>query len=131
MGLSIRCYKNVRCGRQNSIGLMGLTASLLQGGMKLSQRVKQQLETKNMEPMEAVRLLQAIATIAQKNNEAAKMAMAMERLLLGEPTEILGVKMGIESLEDAEREILAAAADLKRARESGVLDAEFEEKLDE
>lgn len=116
----------VRGSRTNSIGLLGVTAQLLQGGMKLAAKLRQQLEDGDFEPQEAVKIINSIAAITQKQHEAAKMAMAMERLLLGEPTEILGVKMGIESLADAEKEILAAAADLKRAQELGIIDADFE-----
>lgn len=114
------------------------TSELQVALVKLSPGVQKLVEALNNElqlyaEMEVIDLdkaftiLRRYASVIKDANTAAQMAMEMERLHLGEPTQHIGLTLdGVEdmSLEDAAKEVEAAAAAVKRAKESGLLDEE-------
>lgn len=117
----------VRGARNNAVGLMATTAQLLQGGHKLAKHLKQRIEEEldTITPSEATKMITAISSLTKQGNEAAKVAMTMERLHLGEPTEHKEVTVNTSfSVADAEKEILAAAEELKRLQNATFIDAE-------
>lgn len=115
----------VRGARQNVVGLMGLSAQLIQGGLKLSEELKSKLaDPGKMSVSDQTKALQAIASIARQANEAGKIAMHMERTHVGEPTETKEVRVTNMSMNMAKEEILACARELKALEEEGVIDVE-------
>lgn len=119
----------VRGARQNIVGLMGVSAQLISGGLKLADRLKKTLESSELSPVESTKILQSIASITRQANEAGKVAMAMERIHVGEPTETKEVRVTNMSLMDVKEEIEAAAAELKQLDEEGIIDIEALEQL--
>lgn len=95
----------VRTTRRNLMALAGATAQLTDGSLKLAQSLRTRLlemaATGQVDVREGVSLIRAIAAATKHGAEAARLVLQMERLLLGEPTEILGLRgAGDLSLEE-------------------------------
>ncbi len=104
----------VRMARGNAIGILAVTNKVAVGVLKFADVVKAKLETMtstDMDPKEAVQLIERAARAARQAGELAHRAVVMERLYLGKPTEILGVSTDEPFSPEQALEELANAAD--------------------
>jgi hypothetical protein len=111
----------VELAKQNAIGLATTNLRLLRGANKLAERIELALADEKMSTNEYAILLQRIATITAKSNESARLAIQLERLVLGEAETIVGVQLQDVSLEEADAIVQRAAAAVARAKAAGVL----------
>lgn len=116
----------VRAARANALALQGATARLNRGALALAQRIEAQLlntndEAAKLKPREAVALLRQVAAINRESNDAARLAVQLERLVLGEPDQVVGHVLIDMTPEDARREIERANEALGRATRRGTL----------
>ena len=110
--------RTVRAARHNAMGLLASVQRLMSGAHALAERVERDLKTVDMKPAQAISLFQSIASTARQANETARLAISMERTLLGEPDKIVGhVDM---TKEEAIREIKMAVLVAARAESRGL-----------
>ena len=129
----------IRMARGAATGLLITLTHVSKGVTKVGGKVAKALETLAeapgpLSPTEMVNLTKLVGnltTALRQANDAGARAMEMERLLLGEPTQIIGVAHLQEvTMEEAERRIAAAQRALERAKGKGsfaagaVVDAE-------
>lgn len=117
--------------KQNALKIMAVTSGWLDGAMKFVPHVEEALtkllvngKIKNVE--EVLAITRTITKIAKEGHEAAMKAVEIERLLQGEPTEIVGVTQVIASSEEVNRQILLAKRNQERARKLSLLPADQE-----
>lgn len=113
--------KLVRIARSNVLELLTSSNELLAGYRKLAPKIKVLLEQMDAEALgveESARLLWRIAISARASTEAGLKVLQMERLLLGQPMEIIGVRdMDDMSETDVLEELEETAAMAARIRE--------------
>ena len=119
----------VRTSRSNVLALLESSEELLAGYRKLAPKVKQALENidvENIDPEKAARLLWRVAISSRAAIDAGMRTLQMERLLLGQPMEIIGIRDMdldesdvLEELEEAAT--MAARIRERRARRDGRL----------
>ena len=112
--------RTVRAARHNAMGLLAVTQRLLRGANRLAEKIEQDIATADLRPAQAISLFQTIASTARASNETAKLAIAMERNLLGEPEKIIGHHHTMTEAQ-AVREIELAGKAAERARARGVV----------
>lgn len=116
--------RTVRAARHNAMGLLATTQRILAGAHKLAEKMESEIANANLKPAQAISLFQSIASTARASNETAKLAIAMERNLLGEPEKIIGhLHQMTESEALAEIRAAQRAADRAEAN-ARVLSAE-------
>ncbi len=82
--------KLVRANRRSSMVLTSMNAELLAAGMVLVKRVRTDIETgAAMSPKQSLDMLRDIASIVKSTAESSRIAVQLDRLILGEPTAIL------------------------------------------
>lgn len=118
--------KAVQMARSNAMALMAVTSNLLRGAVKLSEKMRVELEKPgNVDVHDASRLVRATALMVQNGNLSARVAMDMERLHLGDPDKAIpdGVVPQVEDMtpEEAIEEIKAAGEAAQRAMELGLV----------
>lgn len=125
--------------RGNAIGLASIIGKLVLGCLPVADRLKRELERPDnlMSVKEMVMLMNRCAYIVREGNIALKVAMEIERLRLGEPTTIIGLKVDDMAPEEMVVHLEAMARTLERAKvlggdvslamEMGVLDHDDEE----
>lgn len=119
----------VRTSRANVLALLESSEELLDGYRKLAPKVKKALEkidTEDLDPEKAARMLWRIAISSRAAIDAGMRTLQMERLLLGQPMEIIGIRDMdldesdvLEELEEAAE--MAARIRERRARRGGRL----------
>lgn len=109
----------VRGARENSIALTASTQRLLSGAFKLSSKLAEYLQSTEFPVRQGVQLICAIGRLVRDSNDSAKLALQLERLLVGAPTDILGVTD--ISLADAERETRRTLVAIEEAKQMGLL----------
>ena len=112
----------VRAARINALQLLTTLSDIGKHAAELAHRFAHEIESVEMKPAQIVKLFKDFAQAAKAANEMAEMSIKMERLVLGEPTEIMGVLPMDMSVDDAVREIIEANAALTRAQGMGVID---------
>lgn len=119
----------VRLARSASMVLLNNITGVAAGAAKLGRKVREALElqAQNPDPLtlaEASRvttILGRLTTALRQSNDAAQRAIEMERLLLGEPTQILGVAhLDALTVEQARQKLEAAQRALDTISEEGV-----------
>lgn len=80
----------VRAARSNAVGLLAVTQRMLKAAVTLSEDLEIEMSKANIKPERAIALFQSIASTARSANETAKVSIAMERSLLGQPEKIIG-----------------------------------------
>jgi len=107
--------------RKNAMALMGVTQVLFKGLLRLNERTSALLEKPDtdLKPEQAVRISERISKTVKQAAETMKLAIVMEHLHLGRPTEILGLTDadGEMSMEEALREIEIAREDADRFKQ--------------
>lgn len=102
----------VRANRGNTIALVSITGRVLQGALKGAEALEkafadgQDIDGKRLSVAQRITLIDKLARTVERASRAARDTMAMERTLLGEPTEIIGIAdMEYMDDDDAYREI--------------------------
>lgn len=127
----------VRANRGAAIALSGINLTLLRGALKVSDALASKLERLDPESLDidaTARLLRTVAMTVKTGAESAKIAVQLERLSAGEPTEIVGMTdAGSTSFEpstadmspdDAEKWLaIAQRAFARRAARSTVIES--------
>jgi hypothetical protein len=114
----------VRLARSDATSLLAAVGKLQPALHKLSERLGVMLmdEGEKMSRREAAALLSTLSRTTKEALAAGQVAIELERLHLGAPTQILGVQdVGEMSTGEAVKEIEAAAAALNRAKSLGVI----------
>ncbi len=111
--------RTVRAARHNAMGLLATVQRLLSGAHQLAAKMEREIANADLTPTQAISLFQTLASTARASNETAKLAIAMERNLLGEPEKIVGHVHMTEA--EAVREIRLASAAAARAVNRGVV----------
>lgn len=119
-----------RTAKHNALALLATGANLLKAGYKISQ----ELTAEDLAGLTPLQRVKALKTIAEFNKEAANVADAsvkLERLILGKPTE--GPQEHHHVHVHVPVDEMAATVDraqraLERAKEHGIVDAEFTER---
>lgn len=75
----------IATSRRNGIALAAVTAQLIRMANQLMPKIAQQMQSENVSVKDAVTMVQKIAVITRLGTEASKMALAMERVSMGEP----------------------------------------------
>jgi hypothetical protein len=114
--------KLVRDARNNVIELLNSSGELLAGYSALTKEVRRFLANHKIETITgaqtAIQLLWRISTTTKRATDAGMKVLQMERLLLGQPMEIIGTKDVDEiSDEDALKELEEAAQAAERIRQ--------------
>lgn len=118
----------VRAQRGNLTALIGVTGQLLRGAIKRARDLEQLIESgidtdgKKLTVKDQIDMLWKINRIVRQSAESTHDVIKMERLLLGEPTEIVGIanleNMTIEQALDDIREAYEAAERVASRRRS-------------
>jgi len=113
----------VKQSRGSILGLFSTLGGLLEAGHKAAGDLQKEILDGNLalDFKQTMKFTNSLAFLTKQATEAAKLNMEMERLLLGEPTEILGVNLQAMSMEDAVRTIGLANRALERARKRGMV----------
>jgi len=112
--------QTVRAARHNSMALLITTQRMLRAGAKLADRIENEVAEQTIKPANAIALFQAMASTARQANETARLALSMERQLLGDPDKVVEHRHTMR-VENPEREIEAAGRALERARKRGLV----------
>lgn len=109
--------KAVQIARANSIALGGIMNQLMRGMLPLAKRTVAQLESEEFTPKVGMKLMQDMGFVIRQGNEAIRLAMELERLRLGEPTDQLGISKDMDDVtaEEAVEELLGLERTLQRA----------------
>ncbi len=114
----------VRLARSDATSLLAAVGKLQPALHKLSERLGVMLmdDGEKMSRREAAALLSTLSRTTKEALAAGQVAIELERLHLGAPTQILGVQdVGEMSTGEAVKEIEAAAAALNRAKTLGLI----------
>jgi hypothetical protein len=124
----------VRLGRTSSIGLLISLNKLNQGISKLAESLDVSMreickDTATglprkmgvVEMQRTAQLLNTLSSSVRQANEAAGKALEMERILLGEPTKIIGVQVESMTLAEASRTVRLAIEASERLKARGVI----------
>ncbi len=110
----------VKVARVNVVQLLAASARIGPALQVLGERVKQAIEANELSATEAASLLRNLSATATQTVRAGQMALELERLHRGDPTQIIGVAPVEMSPEEAVREIEMAQADLARFKRRGL-----------
>lgn len=117
----------VRSQRGNVIALIGLLNHNLRMSLNQVKHLNSMLETGKKDNGKALTLRDRLqiqrdtARIMEIASDAMKKVLEAERLLLGEPTEILGINLTNMSIEESEHVIEVSNRALERARKKGLV----------
>jgi len=123
----------VRANRRAAIALGTVNAHLLRGALQMASAIDRDLSAlpPGVSLRERLGYLRTIAGIVQRTAEASQVAVKMERLMMGEPTDILQLRQGPSTKdmtpeEASEYLALANRAFARRAARSTVVDSTVE-----
>lgn len=109
----------------NAGGLLGIVNALLQAAVPLAQQVKAAIEKEGpaLGARAGAQLLREIGNFTRDASAAAKEAVELERLHLGQPGQIVGVADATKpmTLEEAAQELADGARTLERAKRRGIV----------
>lgn len=118
--------KMVAAARGNTIGLLSLLGRCLKGAMKSADWLEQALET-GMVPgtstpltyQQRMNTLRIFGSLAERSDRAVHTILQAERLLMGEPTEVIGVSAQSMSMDEALHVLRTSNKALARAERKG------------
>lgn len=115
----------VSIARTNSIGAGMIVGSLMRALVPLTKQIETALANPatQLAPNQIAKMLADMANVTRHSNEAMRTALELERLRLGEPTNIGGIQGQLDDLttEEAVEELLAVQRALNRAARSGLM----------
>jgi hypothetical protein len=114
----------VALSRANTIALQSAAARLMRAAVREAKALDEELEkgTTTLTPAQRVKFIGNVAYLNESAVRAAKINIEMERQLLGEPTEVVGVAVKDMTLDDAARTVIVAGRAMKRAARRGMID---------
>jgi hypothetical protein len=110
----------VKAARVNVLVLLNATGRLGPALQVLSEQIRQRIETNQLDPSEASGLLRNVASAAGQMVKAGQVALQLERLYRGQPTDILGITPTEMSQEEALAELAAGQEEMKRFNRRGL-----------
>jgi hypothetical protein len=111
-----------KLARLNALAALATSSRMLDGVQELAKNLREQLAgKKNISPTMAALLMQRAAAVAKTSAEAAKMALQIERIYLGEPEMLIGIVAPAITAEQAAAKIERAQVAWKRAIAAGVI----------
>lgn len=115
--------KMVALARANTIGLQSVTARLLRAGIREATNLDEQLQKGEVQlsPKDRLSFMAKVGYLCEAAARCAETTIKMERQLLGEPTEVLGIAVKDMSLDEASRTVLVANRALRRAAARGLI----------
>lgn len=100
--------------RANGIAAGALIQALLRSMVPLTKKLQAEMEGADLKPREMAKMLGDAAYIVRQGNEAIKTAFELERIRVGEPTQVIGIT--VESTpEEAAHDLIALGRSLRRA----------------
>lgn len=111
----------VRASRINASALLKFSAQLLVGLAGKTDKVKALIDDPMTDAVTILALMQRIASLAQQGIMVGEHAMKMERMLLGEPTEIIGFQVSDMSMDMAMQEVQAAVRAANWTKRAGLV----------
>lgn len=93
-----------------------LISALLRSMLPLTKKLQETMDGASLTPKEMVKVFGDAAYIVRQGNEAIKTAFELERIRLGEPTQVLGITtMSDATPEEAAAELMGLNRTLRRA----------------
>jgi hypothetical protein len=125
----------VRMTRQSSMALGVTLGRLLKGAMYVAETIEIDMMALGKHGKSALSIrermgfIRTIGQIAQRASEVSRNAVMMERLLVGDPTTIIGHQVAPMSDEEARRwfALVQTTAERTKTRTAAVIDADYEE----
>jgi hypothetical protein len=113
----------IKLARANTISLMASTSRLLSSAIDKARALELELKSGKHEftPKQVQKFMTSLGYLVSKATESAKLTIEMERLVLGEPTEIIGMNVRNMTLDDAVKTIELSNRALERARARGLV----------
>lgn len=115
----------VSIARTNSIGAGMIVGSLMRALVPLTKQIETALANPatQLAPNQIAKMLADMANVTRHSNEAMRVALELERLRLGEPTNIGGIQGQLDDMttEEAVEELISVQRSLDRAARSGIL----------
>lgn len=115
----------VSLARTNAIGAGMMIGSLMRALVPLAKRIESDLSNPatQLSPTQTAKMLADMANVTRHSNEAMRTALELERLRLGEPTNIGGIQSQLDELsaEEAVDELLALQRTIGRASRAGLI----------
>ena len=100
----------ITASRTAAMGALAVSANLLGSLYKIAPRVQEAISASDLSVVDYVRLVQRLGGVTRQATDAAEASMRMERLMLGEPTHIVGIAgSGNMSRDEALEELREAA----------------------
>lgn len=114
--------KMVRKSRRNTINLLSVGSHLLGAAINKARNLELKLKSgqEELTTKETIRFILSCAEVQKIGCQAAKLSLEMERMIVGAPTEVIGVDVNHITLDDADRYLEIATEGIKRARKMGV-----------
>jgi hypothetical protein len=118
--------KMIKASRHNTIALMAVTSRLLETAIRKADQLEMIMnnEVEGQEPItfeQHIKFINACANLTKQAAEAADKNIQMERILLGEPTEILGVSVKQMTMEEATQTMRSAQLAFEKAKARGII----------
>jgi hypothetical protein len=110
-----------RAARRNALAVQGFVASVLQNARVLAEKITSAIQSGALTPQQALSFGDRMVRGARDAHEAAKLALQLERIRVGDPTEIIAVKVEPASLDEAARDMQHAADVLELMRRRGLV----------
>jgi hypothetical protein len=123
-----------QAARANSLALANVIGRITIACIPLSERVATELKNPNFAftPQTALRLFSSVAYVVKQGNEALRLALEIERLRVGEPTNVLKLVAEDLTIDDVASQLTHMQRTLQRAVEKGVqYGADVHEDLEE
>lgn len=107
--------------RGNAIGLGAVIGKIVLGCIPVADKLRKELEDPNtkLTAKEATQLIQRVSYIVREGNSALRMALEIERMRLGEPTTVVGLKVEEMAPEEMTVHLEAMTRTLERAKALG------------
>jgi hypothetical protein len=105
--------------RTNAIALSRVLSQMLQALIPLSKRTADALQSAQLDHHQALSVIKDIALITKRSNEAIQSALTIERMRVGDPIAVLGIRAEDISTEDALAELNGINRTLERAKRLG------------
>jgi len=120
--------------RANALALANVIGRITIACIPLSERVATMLKDADFKitPQSALKLFSSVAYTVRQGNEALRLALELERLRVGEPTNVLKLVAEDLTIDDVASQLTHMQRTLQRAVEKGVqYGADVSDELDE
>lgn len=109
--------QGAKFGRKAAMAAVAVAALVLRDAQVIAQQVRTALgDFSKMTPMQAIRIMREMVRLVESAEKSLILAFQAERLRLGEPTEVLGIKGTESSLEEKEIRLEAVQRALAKQR---------------